>query len=94
MRPTFRSPDAPSASFTVPEVPNLSDAGEVQPILRERSGSPTDLVLEGQALAFPRPLDRSRREGEPQAAAQDAGRKGPRSSPPMHGRTLVRQGSR
>jgi hypothetical protein len=54
MRPTFRSPDAPSASFTVPEVPNLSDAGEVQPILRERSGSPTDLVLEGHALPLSR----------------------------------------
>ncbi|KAH7084845.1 hypothetical protein BKA63DRAFT_399639, partial [Paraphoma chrysanthemicola] len=37
LRPTFRSPDAPSASFTVPELPNLADAGNVQPALRERS---------------------------------------------------------
>ncbi|KAF2035644.1 hypothetical protein EK21DRAFT_53973, partial [Setomelanomma holmii] len=37
LRPTFRSPDAPSASFTVPALPDLADAGNVQPELRERS---------------------------------------------------------
>jgi hypothetical protein len=31
-------------------VPNFADAGEVQPVLRERSDSPTGLVLERQAL--------------------------------------------
>jgi hypothetical protein len=55
-RPPFRSPVAPSASFTVPEVPKLADAGGMQPVLRDRSDSPTDLVLERQVQGlFPPP---------------------------------------
>jgi hypothetical protein len=82
MRPTFRSPDAPSASFTVPEVPNLADAGEMQPVRQERSRSPTDLVLERQAPGFlPLPLRRSHREGGLGATAHAAGRKASISSP-------------
>jgi hypothetical protein len=94
MCPPFRSPAAPSASFTVPEVPNLADAGNVQPALRERSDCPTGLVLERQALRLLPTSERCCWDGGlEEAPAHNAARRGSTSSR-LAAMMLAGQGSR